>query len=124
MVVALALAAFQLILKPGKSFKHIALLLFTITIMAIFVMPQLNSLTSGTVTERYSDFETTGRIELIEADLELFKNNQPFWGRGRFVFSNETIHARHGCPHGVFAPSCRAWCIWRLFDIIAFHDVF
>lgn len=110
-VVALALAAFQLILKPGKSFKHIALLLFTITIMAIFVMPQLNSLTSGTVTERYSDFETTGRIELIEADLELFKNNQPF-GVGVGLSSQmrrympgtaaHTEYSRLLAEHGVF----------------------
>lgn len=109
--VALALVAFQLIVKPGKSFKHIALLLFTITIMAIFVMPQLNTLTSGTVTERYSDFETTGRTELIEADLELFKNNQPF-GVGVGLSSHmrrympgaaaHTEYSRLLAEHGVF----------------------
>ena len=120
--VALALVALQLVLKPGKSFKHIAYLLLTIIILVIFVMPQLNSLTSGTVTARYSDFDTTGRTELIEADLELFKNNQPF-GVGVGLSSHmrrympgaaaHTEYSRLLAEHGVFG----AFSIFLLFLI-------
>jgi len=133
--VALALVALQLILKPGKSFKHVALLLVTIIIMAIFVMPQLDSFTAGTVTERYSDFETTGRAELIEADIELFKNNQPF-GVGVGLSSQmrrympgtaaHTEYSRLLAEHGVFGVFSifllflmffRAW--WKASDALS-----
>lgn len=109
--VALTLVALQLVLKPGKSFKNIAFLLLAIIIMVIFVLPQLDSLTSGTVTKRYTDFDTTGRAELIESDLELFRNNQLFGvGVGlssqmrRFMpgTAAHTEYSRLLAEHGIF----------------------
>lgn len=66
----------QLLLKPERSAKRVFLFLTIILIITFIVAPRLDRFTSGALRERYSDFDTTGRTELIEADLELFKNNQ------------------------------------------------
>lgn len=66
----------QLILKPERSSRRVLLFLVIIVIVTFVVAPRLDTFTAGALSERYSDFDTTGRTELIEADLDLFKNNQ------------------------------------------------
>jgi O-antigen ligase len=66
----------QLILKPEKSFKRILFFLVIVLIIVFVVAPRLDDFTSGALSERYSDFDTTGRAEIIEADLELFEKSK------------------------------------------------
>jgi len=66
----------QLILKPEKSFKRILFFLVIVLIIVFVVAPRLDDFTSGALRERYSDFDTTGRAEMLEADLELFGKNK------------------------------------------------
>jgi O-antigen ligase len=47
----------------------------------ILALPQLDQLTSGMFTYRFSDLNTTGRDRILEAELEVFAAN-PLWGVG------------------------------------------
>ena len=66
--------------QEGRSrlfFGIFALLL----IGAYIVYPQLNEFTGGSITLRFSDLDTTGRLELAQADIAIWQDNF-LWGVG------------------------------------------
>jgi O-antigen ligase len=65
--------------------RHVLPFLFgMICVAAIFVVwvfPWMNSFTGGTLEERYSDFRSSGRVDIVRDDLRIFKEH-PFLGVG------------------------------------------
>ena len=59
----------------------ITILGITLVVGAVAILPRLNAWTSGMLTERFTSFDTTGRQNLAEADLQLFKEH-PLVGVG------------------------------------------
>ena len=81
-------------------------------VLAYKVIPELNDFTEGAFGERYSNFHTTGRVEIIEADLIAFKEN-PLFGAGlyqskeyhRLTFRFSSAHTEYSrmlAEHGLF----------------------
>lgn len=65
--------------------RHVLPLLFGMicvaAVFAIWVFPWMNSFTGGTLEERYSDFRSSGRVDIVRDDLRIFKEH-PFLGVG------------------------------------------
>lgn len=76
------------------------------------VLPQLDTLTGGTLVSRFSDMDLTGRDELVRADLEIWRENLAFGvgpgqaeaERQRFVkyAVSHTEFSRMIAEHGFF----------------------
>lgn len=80
-VLALAVFSFHLVATPKARGR--LLLLFTIfSVMLVSVVyPTLDRFTAGSLSERFTDLDTTGRFEAAQADLNAFLDN-PFLGVG------------------------------------------
>jgi hypothetical protein len=114
-LIALPLALVHLLGSPSKLVKGILVFLFIFLIAFFFILPELEAFTGGALETRYSDFGTTGRLEMVEADLDLWKQ-YPLFGVGtgismylRRVNPGLAAHteysrmiAEHGIP-GIFS---------------------
>ncbi|MCI0615109.1 O-antigen ligase family protein, partial [bacterium] len=65
--------------------RHVVPFLFGMIIVAaifsVWVLPWMNSFTGGTLEERYTDFQSSGRVDIVRDDLRIFKEH-PFLGVG------------------------------------------
>lgn len=79
----LALAVFGIHLLSNRRARTSFLALFALfaVLLVAGVYPFLDQFTSGTLSERFSDIDTTGRLELAQIDLQVFLEN-PFAGVG------------------------------------------
>jgi O-antigen ligase len=66
-------------LKQGA--KRLFLLLGFGVIFLLIVFPYLNDFTGGALQLRFEDTDSTGRVEIVDADLHIFSEN-PFMGVG------------------------------------------
>lgn len=76
------IAAAMYLVREGRTratLLIVAALLFGIA--RLFVVPRLDAFTSGKLTERYTDTDTTGRTLLASYDLQIFADN-PLLGVG------------------------------------------
>lgn len=126
-ILALAVFGFHLMNTPRARGRFLALFtLFTIILFAV-VYPFLDDFTGGTLTQRFSDFDSTGRLEAAQADLEAFKDN-PIIGVGvgqtvnyhqetmGFTVSVHTEFTRMLAEHGLFGVFAIAIMIWMLLN--------
>lgn len=78
---AVILAALFLARDARSRLKIILIAALLIVAGSLFVMPQLDKFTSGTLLERFQDTSLTGRDLIIQADLQIWQEN-PLWGVG------------------------------------------
>ena len=76
--------------KSRRSYMAVTLL--SALAFIFLILPRLDQWTSGALNARLQDTEPTGRIEIIESDLEVFKEN-PLFGIG--IGQSIIQHARY-----------------------------
>lgn len=80
---AAALLASSLFLLKNKRLRQNFFVVLFVAIIAgsYFVFPVINNFTGGMFAKRFSDTNTTGRVEIMEAELKVWENN-PWFGVG------------------------------------------
>ena len=124
---ALALAVFGLHLTNTPRARRRFLALFALfgIILVAFVYPFLDDFTGGSLSQRFSDLDTTGRLEAALTDLEVFADNPVVGvGVGRSIEYHVTVNgislAAHTeftrllAEHGLFGILAIAILIWML----------
>jgi O-antigen ligase len=89
--------------------------LFILIVGYTLIWPVLQDFTGGLVQQRYTDFEPTGRTEILQSDLETFKDNPLFGvGPGQSYYYHDlyfreskahTEYTRLLAEHGAFGLS-------------------
>lgn len=123
----LALAAFGFHLMSTPRARRRFLVLFTLfgAILLVFVYPLLDEFTGGSLTDRFSSLDTTGRLEAAMTDLDVFRNNPAVGvGVGRSTEYHATIegislaahteYTRLLAEHGLFGILTIVVLIWML----------
>jgi O-antigen ligase len=64
-----------------KTVRNVFLGVLVVMVFSYLVLPQLDRLTGGSMSQRFSDTDPTGRDVIILTDLEAFLEN-PLWGVG------------------------------------------
>ena len=109
-VIGLVGAIIHLLGRPDKFIKGTFVVLILVIIIGLIVIPKLDIITEGTLTQRFTDLDTTGREKLAKADLELFIQN-PVLGVGpgmagysRLAYSHIASHTEYSrliAEHGM-----------------------
>jgi O-antigen ligase len=84
LVFALPMAIFFFSRSGGGTMQRVFVLTLVFSAALYWALPRLNSLTGGALQSRYEDLSTTGRAQLVEADLRIWKEN-PILGVGAGV---------------------------------------
>lgn len=126
---ALAVAVFGLHIMNTPRARRRFMLLFVLfgAILLAFVYPFLDDFTGGSLSERFSDLDTTGRLEAALTDMEVFADNPVLGvGVGRSIEFHDTINgislAAHTeftrllAEHGLFGIFAIAILVWMLFN--------
>jgi len=115
----------NLLTTPGARGRFLLLIAAFITLVFGVIYPWLNDLSTGAVTARFEDLDTTGRLELAQADLMAFQDS-PVMGVGVggsmpyhvYVFGEEvgthTEFTRLLAEHGLFGILIMALMAWML----------
>lgn len=110
---------------PGARGRFVVLLAaFTVLVFG-GIYPWLDDLSTGAVTARFQDLDTTGRLELAQADLLAFKENR-LLGTGvggsmpyheymlGYSIGTHTEYTRLLAEHGLFGVFIIALMLWML----------
>ena len=79
--VALLVGATHYVKRPRQQVGLMAAILLVFFAFGYLVLPQLNAFTGDILRKRFSDVDTTGRLEIAQADLELWES-EPLLGVG------------------------------------------
>jgi O-antigen ligase len=79
--IGITAAFLHLLGKPNKFIRGVFVLLIVGIIAGVFILPRLETYTSGALSQRFTDVDLGNRELLARADLELFYRN-PFLGVG------------------------------------------
>lgn len=124
-LLAFAAFGFHIMNTPRARRRFLVLFILFGTILLAFVYPFLDDFTGGSLSERFSDLDTTGRLEAATTDLQVFVDN-PVLGVGVGVSTeyHETIDGislaahteftRMLAEHGLFGILAIAIVIWML----------
>jgi hypothetical protein len=126
-VLALAVFAFHLMKTPRA--RRRLLLLFTLfgVVLVAGIYPFLDDFTGGSLSERFSDLDTTGRFEAAQADMEAFRES-PYLGVGvgqsgqfhqerlGFEVAAHTEYTRLLAEHGLFGILAFGILAWMLLN--------
>jgi hypothetical protein len=74
-------ATMHVINQSKKTVRNIFLGIIAVAVFSYIVLPQLDNLTGGSLSQRFSDTDPTGRDIIIITDLKAFLEN-PLWGVG------------------------------------------
>jgi hypothetical protein len=108
----LIVALFQM-RNPGQGIKRLLPIVGIAAIFLMLVFPYLNNFTGGKLEERFEESDSTGRVEIVESDFQIFSAN-PFLGvgvgesaveRGKITSVETASHtefARIISEHGIF----------------------
>lgn len=123
----LAAAAFGLHLMNTPRARRRFLLLIVLfgAVLLAFVYPFLDDFTGGSLSQRFSDLDTTGRLEAALTDLQVFADNPVLGvGVGRSIEFHDTINGislaahteftRMLAEHGLFGILAIAILVWML----------
>lgn len=77
-IIVVALIEFR---SPSIATRRIAPIVGLLLLFLVLVFPTMDAFTGGLLKDRFSDAETTGRTEIVEADIQLFLDN-PMFGVG------------------------------------------
>ncbi len=115
----------HLLRTPGARGRFILLMAAFVALVFGAIYPWLNDLSTGAVTARFQDLDTTGRLQLAEADLLAFRDS-PLLGvglGGSTVYheamlgdpiGTHTEFTRLLAEHGVFGIMIIALIVWML----------
>lgn len=79
--VSIVIASLYLV-RDGRTRATLLILsILLFTVAEVFIVPRLDEFTSGTLAQRYTDTDTTGRSKLAGYDLQIFQDN-PWLGVG------------------------------------------
>lgn len=91
-VLALAAFSFHVANTPRARRRLLALFVLFGGVLIIFVYPFLDNFTGGSLTERFRDLDTTGRLGAATTDLQVFSENPILGvGVGRSIEFHDTI---------------------------------
>ncbi len=124
-ILALGVFGFHLMRTPKARGRLV--LLFTIfsIILVSVIYPALDRFTAGSVSQRFTDLDTTGRFEAAQAELDAFLDN-PFLGAGvggadsyrqeflGFPIASHTEYTRLLGEHGLFGILIIVLLVWML----------
>ncbi|MCW5861817.1 MAG: O-antigen ligase family protein [Anaerolineae bacterium] len=115
----------HLLTTPGARGRFLLLIAVFVALVFGVIYPWLNDLSTGAVTARFEDLDTTGRLELARADLMAFQDS-PVLGAGVggsmpyhiYVFGEDvgthTEYTRLLAEHGLFGILIMALMGWML----------
>ena len=115
----------HLLRTPGARGRFILLMAAFVALVFGAIYPWLNDLSTGAVTARFQDLDTTGRLQLAEADLLAFRDS-PLLGVGLGgstayheamlgdPVGTHTEFTRLLAEHGVFGAMIIALIFWML----------
>lgn len=115
----LAVAVFGLHLLRNRRARTAFLAIFALFVVLLFIgiYPFLDDFTNGTLSQRFSDLDTTGRLELAQIDLQVFRDNPIVGvGVGQAAEFNEAYFGRSLAAHTEFT---RLLAEHGLFGILA-----
>jgi hypothetical protein len=115
LVFAIPTAMFFFTQNGGREMRRILLLTVILTALAWWTVPSLNEYTNGALQTRYEELDTTGRAQLIQADLQTWREN-PILGIGvslsgenrgyefgaDYYVNTHTEYSRLLAEHGMF----------------------
>lgn len=115
LVFAIPVAMFFFTQNGGKEMRRILLLTVILSVLAWWAVPSLNKYTNGALQVRYEELDTTGRAQLIQADLQTWREN-PIFGIGvslsgenrgyefgaDYYVNTHTEYSRLLAEHGMF----------------------
>ena len=115
----------HLLRTPVARGRFLLLSVAFIVIIAAFIFPSLDQFTGGSLTVRYQETSTTGRLEIAQADMLAFRDSPIIGvGVGESVFYHEyymgdalaphTEFTRLLAEHGVFGIFILALMGWML----------
>ena len=109
--IAMIAALIHFLWKPGQFFRSFVVVLVIGLVVIFVVLPQLELLTAGALSQRFTDFNLSSRENIVRADLQLFIDN-PFFGvgpglakyyrQGSGLAAAHTEYTRLLAEHGVF----------------------
>lgn len=115
----------HLLTTPGARGRFLLLVAALTAVVFGGIYPWLNDLSTGAVSVRFQDLDTTGRLQLAQADLMAFQDN-PVVGAGvggssiyhEYVFGADvgahTEYTRLLAEHGLFGILIMALMGWML----------
>lgn len=133
-VLALAAFGFHLTTTPRARRSFLAVFALFGVILLVFVYPALDRFTGGSLSDRFSNLDSTGRLETALTDLAVFSDNPIVGvGVGRSIEYHATIdeislaahteYTRLLAEHGVFGILAIAVLIWMVIKrYLANHD--
>ncbi len=74
-------AAILIVIRKRHIVPFLFGMIFVAALFSVWVLPWMNSFTGGTLEERYTDFRSSGRVDIVRDDLRIFKEH-PFLGVG------------------------------------------
>ena len=116
-VIALPLALIHLLGSPSKLVKGILVFLFIFLIAIVFILPELEVFTGGALETRYTDFGTTGRLEMVEADIKLWEQ-YPILGVGLGISPYMRSYNPGLAPHTEYSRMIAEHGIPGIFSLI------
>ncbi len=115
----------HLLTTPGARGRFLLLVAIFIALVFGVIYPWLDDLSTGAVTARFEDLDTTGRLQLAQADLMAFQDS-PVMGVGvggsmvyheyvlGEVIGTHTEYTRLLAEHGLFGIVIMALMGWML----------
>jgi O-antigen ligase len=113
LVLALAVLGFHLLNTPRARGRFLLLFALFGVVLAVGVYPALDQFTEGIFSQRFRDLDTTGRLEVAEADIQAF-SDYPLLGVGvgqsdryhveylGYEVASHTEYTRLLAEHGLF----------------------
>ncbi len=103
MALSAILVAVIVVLRRRHFVPFLAGVVFVGAIFMVWVLPWMNSFTGGGLEQRYKDFGTTGRMEIVQDDLRIFMQH-PFMGIGPGMATGyRYLYVRDAASHTEFS---------------------
>ena len=116
-VLAAAVFGLHLTTTPRARRRFLALAALFAVVLFAFVYPFLDQFTGGSLSDRFSSLDSTGRLEVATADLQVFMDNPVLGvGIGRSLEYHATIN---GIPLAAHTEYTRLLAEHGLFGILA-----
>lgn len=110
---ALLCSAAVFLRDPRRRMSFLGIMVVGLLVSGFWIYPRLNTFTGGMVTNRYADTDTTNRMDIMQAEFQIWLNN-PILGTGPgmgkfgryeelgFMTASHTEYTRMVAEHGIF----------------------
>jgi O-antigen ligase len=114
------IVAFQL-RDIKANVRRILPVIAIVVLFVIIVFPLLDNFTGGALEERFEDKDSTGRLEIVDADFKIFINN-PLLGVGlgnAYAARQEYLYPKKAVSHTEFSRLTAEHGIFGIFAILS-----